>query len=138
MSLVELTDPVGGAVKLETDSVLIIFFSPFLSPPNAKSNIIYEGKIRSFYEAPEEAALKISPYRKLVQLTLPDTGMPNLAKGPIWFARSAIEKVSKNGKNGSLIDMKGQQGVTAVVEPIEQVEAAIAAVDQIPPPTAMT
>src|SRR5215203_5632920 len=132
MASVELTNPLGGAVKIETDSVLIIFFSPFLSPPNARSNVIHGGTIGSFFEEPEQVAAKVLPHRKLVQLTLPDTHTSNRAKGPIWFARSAINDVIGNGKKGSLIDMKGQQGQTAVVESVEEVRAAIAAVDELP------
>jgi hypothetical protein len=132
MALIELTNPLGGTVHVETDDVLIVFFSPFLSPPNAKSNVIYAGSIRSFFDSPEEVAAKIIKHRKLVQFTLPDTNMPNRAKGPIWFARSAIDKVIGNGKKGARIDMKGQQGLTEVVETEEEVLAAIAAVDQLP------
>lgn len=132
MAVIELTNPLGGIVHIETDDVLIVFFSPFLSPPNARSNVIYRGNIRSFFETPEEAAVRIAKHRKLVQLTLPDTTMPNRAKGPIWFARSAIDQVIGNGKKGAHIDMKGQQGVTEVVETETEVLAAIAAVDNSP------
>ena len=129
MSLIELTNPVGGTVYLETDHIIIIFFSQFLSPPNAHSNVIANGGIHSFYQSPEEVAKRVDPFRKLVQLTLPDTKMPNRAKGPIWFARSAINAVSPNKGHGSFIDMIGQQGHTEVVESEADVMAAIKAID---------
>lgn len=123
--MVQLTDPENNSSDIDPASVLLIFYSKFLSTAKAKSNVIYAGQIRSFRQTPEEAAHIIGALVRLIQLTLPDDGVASV-KGPAWFNNSKIQQV-KASAEGALIKLSGQKGTISVLETKEQVDALRAA-----------
>lgn len=118
--MVQLTDPEDNSREVDPAAVLLIFYSKFLSPEKAKSNVIYAGQIRSFKEKPEKAAQIIGSVVKLIKLTLPDDGFLSV-KGPAWFNNTKILEVSARSK-GALIKIAGQKGSILVVETKEEVD----------------
>lgn len=127
MAMIQLTDPAGGPVSVNTVDVVMIFFSSYLSPSKAKSNIVLGGSILSFAETPTEVAAKIGAVEKLLKLTLPDTGVPGRAKGAIWIRKDLITRVTSVPSGGATVSVRGQHGPTRVTESKAVIDAAIAA-----------
>lgn len=119
---IKLTDPADNEREVDAEDVTMVFFSAFLSPPAARSNLIYQGSIRSFKETPLQAVKALNKYIKLLKLTLPneqDTLMPD-----IWVNIAKIQKVNK-AKNSTILKLTGQKGTVEVTESKEFIDDAI-------------
>ncbi len=123
--MIQLTDPENNKREFDPGSIILIFYSKFLGPAKAKSNIIYRGQIISLREKPEEVVKIVGSTIKMIELTLPEGGVAS-AKGSSWFNAKAILEVRKNG-TGASVKLSGQKGVVEVRETKEQVEALLKA-----------
>lgn len=105
--------------------IVLVFYSKLLSPPKAKGNIVYDGRIRSLLEKPVDIVAAIGNGARLVQLTLPEGGLAS-AKGPIWFNIGLIDTVTQ-GMAGAIVKMKPQRSAVQVKESKAEVEELIKA-----------
>ncbi len=126
MAAISLTNPAGGLAAIETSEIILIFFSPYLSPSGTRSNVALDSGIRSFRETRDQVAQLALPSIKLVKLTLPDIGRDR-AKGEIWLAVDLLIDWNSTRSGGASVKMKRRAGPIIVTESIAEVGRAIEA-----------
>lgn len=134
--MIQLTDAGGGKRSINPTDIAMIYFAKGLSPDGGRSSIIMGGPMRHFEETPQQVVQIISPYVRLIQLTLPKG--PASDKCPAWFNVDAIGEIKKAATAAS-IRLTGRGGFIRVIESEEFVIDAINAAKAIiiaPPPNA--
>lgn len=126
MAAIQLSNPTGQPAAIETDEIIIVFFSPYLSPKNAQSNVVLGDSIRSFQNSVQQVADLARKSIKLVKLTLPKVGKGR-ARGDIWLRLDLITGVSATKSGKASVTMKRRKGPIIVAESKVEVEAAMRA-----------
>jgi hypothetical protein len=122
---ITLTDPSGKARQISPLKVVTVFFNSALAHDKARSNLGYEGGIRSFRETVEQVVDKLGGHILLLRFTLPESELDN--SRDIWVSVKRIDKITATDSGGSRLTMHGQKrgSTVTVVESPAAIEAAI-------------